>query len=50
MRLLDREKKVVKETKISELLLQRLNTEPNPITMKYSREEPRDLFRLNMKR
>ena len=35
-------KKGVKETKISELLVQRLITEPKPTTMKYSREGPRD--------
>ena len=39
---LDREKKGVKETKISELLVQRLSTEPKPTTIKYSREGPRD--------
>ena len=39
---LDREKKGIKETKISELLVQRLSTEPKPTTMKYSREGPRD--------
>ena len=39
---LDRDKKGVKETKISELLVQRLSTEPKPTTMKYSREGPRD--------
>ena len=33
---------MVKETKISELLVQRLSTEPKPTTMKYSQEEPRD--------
>ena len=32
----------VKETKVSELLVQRLSTEPKPTTMKYSREGPRD--------
>ena len=36
-------KKNTKETKISELLVQRLSTEPKPTTMKYSREGPRDL-------
>ena len=39
---LDREKKGVKEIKISELLVQRPSTEPKPTTMKYSREGPRD--------
>ena len=39
---LDREEKGVKETKICELLVQRLSTEPKPSTMKYSREGPRD--------
>ena len=35
-------KKGVKETKISELLVKTLSTEPKPTTMKYSREGPRD--------
>ena len=35
-------KKGVKETKISELLVQRLSSESKPTTMKYSREGPRD--------
>ena len=35
-------KKGVQETQISELLVQRLSTEPKPTTMKYSREGPRD--------
>ena len=38
----DREKKGVKETKISELLVQRISTEPKPTAMKHSREGPRD--------
>ena len=37
-------KKGLKETKISELLVQRLSTETKPTTMKYSREGPRDFF------
>ena len=35
-------KKRVKETKIIELLVQRLSTEPKPTTVKYSREGPKD--------
>ena len=38
------QKKGVKETKISELLVQRLSTEPKPTTMKYSGEGPRDFL------
>ena len=39
---LDREEKGVREIKISDLLVQRLSTEPKPTTMKYSRERPRN--------
>ena len=37
-------KKGVKETKISEVLVQRLSTEPKLTAMKYSRKEPRDFI------
>ena len=45
---LDREKKGVKETKISELLVQRLSTEPKLVGIHGKNQEI--LFRLNMKR